>query len=196
MSNLNVDPMKRSSIYAIFGRYYGEKLYKLLFDCCDGFCKSVATCLGISASGSTTKVLNQQGNWIDIETPESITYTTKVSVSSQSILTGNTVPVEILPAPGSNKFIQLLSLTVRKNFYTTAYDANLEGNLTIAGSKITSPIFLDYSLNEFDYNIPQDLTSYTYDSIQDKAIFFQTSFNPVAGNGNIDLYITYQIINL
>jgi len=69
MAELNVDPMKRSSIYATFGRYYGEKLYKLLFDCCSGkpgsFCYEVLSCLGISPQGSTTLVLNQQGQWVE-----------------------------------------------------------------------------------------------------------------------------------
>jgi hypothetical protein len=60
--------MKKSSIYATFGRYYGEKLYKLLFDCCSGlpgsFCYEVLKCLNISPQGNADLVLNQQGEWI------------------------------------------------------------------------------------------------------------------------------------
>jgi len=66
MAELNVDPMKRSSIYATFGRYYGEKLYRLLYDCanCDGtFCKTVMKCLGISPQGNPSLYLNQTGTW-------------------------------------------------------------------------------------------------------------------------------------
>ena len=67
MAEINVDPMKKSSIYATFGRYYGEKLYKLLYDCCSGrpgsFCYEVLNCLGISIQGDNDKVLTQQGNW-------------------------------------------------------------------------------------------------------------------------------------
>lgn len=67
-SSSNVDPMKKSSIYATFGRYYGEKLYKLLFDCCSGlpgsFCYEVLKCLNISPQGNPDLVLNQQGEWI------------------------------------------------------------------------------------------------------------------------------------
>lgn len=195
MSNLNVDPMKRSSIYAIFGKYYGEKLYKLLFDCCDGFCKSVATCLGISASGSTTKVLNQQGNWIDIEEPESITYTTKVSVSSQSIYAGNLTPVEILPAPGPNKFIQIISVTVRKNFYTASYNSGIEGYLSIGSNKITYGITLDYSATSFDYNMPNSPVN-NMPFLPNKSLKFSVDSTPTVGDGNLDLYISYQIIDL
>ena len=67
MSETNVDPMKKSAIYSMFGRYYGDKLYKLLFDCCSGyagsFCYEVLKCLGISAQGDNNKVLTQQGQW-------------------------------------------------------------------------------------------------------------------------------------
>jgi hypothetical protein len=69
MNESNVQPMKRSSIYATFGNYYGEKLYKLLYDCCQGvgsFCYEVKKCLGISDQGDSSKFLNQQGDWIEI----------------------------------------------------------------------------------------------------------------------------------
>jgi hypothetical protein len=195
MAELNVDPMKRSSIYAIFGRYYGEKLYKLLFDCCDGFCKSVATCLGISPSGSATKVLNQQGDWINIETPEAQMYTTKVSLSSQDILNSNTA-IEIIPAPGPNKFLQLISVTVRKNFYTTPYISPSNSYLEIFGAKITSGINLEFTSTEYDYNIPQDFLSYTVGLINNKSIDFRTGIVPTSGDGTLDIYISYQIIDL
>jgi len=194
MAELNVDPMKRSSIYAIFGRYYGEKLYKLLFDCCDGFCKSVATCLGISPSGSATKVLNQQGNWINIETPEAQMYTTKVSLSSQDIIQSNTTPVEILPAPGPNKFLQVISVTVRKNFYTTPYTANNVSYLTMNSTNITNGINITYTQTEYGYNIPP-IAGIITSSINNKPILF-SSDNAASGDGTLDIYISYQIIDL
>lgn len=70
-----VDPMKKSSIYSIFGKHYGNKLYRLLDDCCDGvgsFCNTVKECLGISSTGDESLVLNQRGEWVsnngDIQT--------------------------------------------------------------------------------------------------------------------------------
>jgi len=62
-----VDPMKKSSIYSIFGKHYGNKLYRLLDDCCDGvgsFCHTVKECLGISSTGDQSLVLNQRGEWV------------------------------------------------------------------------------------------------------------------------------------
>lgn len=62
-----VDPMKKSSIYSIFGKHYGNNLYRLLDDCCDGvgsFCHTVKECLGISSTGDESLVLNQRGEWV------------------------------------------------------------------------------------------------------------------------------------
>lgn len=62
-----VDPMKKSSIFSIFGKYYGQKLIDLLDECCDkpnSFCNLVKKCLGISSTGSANLVLNQQGDWV------------------------------------------------------------------------------------------------------------------------------------
>lgn len=92
MSSSNVDPMKKSSIYATFGRYYGEKLYKLLFDCCSGlpgsFCYEVLKCLGISPQGDNSKFLNQQGNWeyVSGSEPIEVTYTELLNLISTNTL--------------------------------------------------------------------------------------------------------------
>jgi hypothetical protein len=92
MSSSNVDPMKKSSIYATFGRYYGEKLYKLLFDCCSGlpgsFCYEVLKCLGISPQGDNSKFLNQQGSWeyVSGSEPIEITYTELLNLISTNTL--------------------------------------------------------------------------------------------------------------
>ena len=91
-SSSNVDPMKKSSIYATFGRYYGEKLYKLLFDCCSGlpgsFCYEVLKCLGISPQGDNSKFLNQQGSWeyVSGSEPIEITYTELLNLISTNTL--------------------------------------------------------------------------------------------------------------
>ena len=89
-SSSNVDPMKKSSIYATFGRYYGEKLYKLLFDCCSGlpgsFCYEVLKCLGISPQGDNSKFLNQQGNWEYASEPIEVTYTELLNLISTNTL--------------------------------------------------------------------------------------------------------------
>ena len=36
MSGLNVEPIKKASVFSIFGHYYGRKLIRLLDECCSG----------------------------------------------------------------------------------------------------------------------------------------------------------------
>ena len=125
MNESNVQPMKRSSIYATFGNYYGEKLYKLLYDCCQGvwsFCYEVLKCLGISDQGDNSKFLNQQGEWITINTDGLLRV--KVTVTSEEILNSFTTPVELIPAPPAGFYIDPISVIYKINFNTEEYDDN------------------------------------------------------------------------
>ena len=128
MNESNVQPMKRSSIYATFGNYYGEKLYKLLYDCCQGvgsFCYEVKKCLGISDQGDSSKFLNQQGEWITINTNDLLRV--KVTVTSEEILNSFTTPVELIPSPGVGYYINVLDVNELEDFNSIAYDTNTTG---------------------------------------------------------------------
>jgi hypothetical protein len=61
-------PLKKTTLEGVLGKFYGEKLYNLLSECCTnssgGFCYEVLKCLGISPEGNPSLVLNQQGEWI------------------------------------------------------------------------------------------------------------------------------------
>lgn len=57
-------PLKRQQVIGIFGEERGTKLLNWLDPCCDSFCLSLLSCLGISDKGDPTLVLNQQGDWI------------------------------------------------------------------------------------------------------------------------------------
>jgi hypothetical protein len=56
--------LSRADILIMFGYKAGTKLYNLLYSSCANFCCIVKNCLGISSSGSSSLVLNQQGDWI------------------------------------------------------------------------------------------------------------------------------------
>ena len=56
--------LSRADILTMFGYKAGTKLYNLLYSSCNNFCWIVKSCLGISSSGSSSLVLNQQGDWI------------------------------------------------------------------------------------------------------------------------------------
>lgn len=88
----NIDPMKKSSIYATFGKYYGEKLYKFLYDCCEGagnFCHTVKNCLGITSNGNPNLVLNQTGEWVENTSTIQTTYTELINLQNNEELISN-----------------------------------------------------------------------------------------------------------
>jgi hypothetical protein len=191
MNESNVQPMKRSSIYATFGNYYGEKLYKLLYDCCQGvgsFCYEVLKCLGISDQGDSSKFLNQQGEWITINTDELLRV--KVTVTSEEILNSFTTPVELIPAPPAGFYIDPISVIYKINFNTQEYDDN--GSIGFLDDK---QIFIINLKSRFSavYKSRQNLGN----SIIDGALIFTVATgNPTAGDSDLIIFITYQLVEL
>jgi hypothetical protein len=191
MNESNVQPMKRSSIYATFGNYYGEKLYKLLYDCCQGvgsFCYEVKKCLGISDQGDSSKFLNQQGEWITINTDELLRV--KVTVTSEEILNSFTTPVELIPAPPAGFYIDPISVIYKINFNTEEYDDN--GSIGFLNDK---QIFIINLKSRFSavYKSRQNLGN----SIIDGALIFTVATgNPTAGDSDLIIFITYQLVEL
>lgn len=58
-------------VYALFGENKGKELLNFLGAwCCEGsfanICNHIKDCLGISGAGSTTKFLNEQGEWVTV----------------------------------------------------------------------------------------------------------------------------------
>jgi hypothetical protein len=85
-------PLKKTTLEGVLGKFYGEKLYNLLNDCCSGlpgsFCYEVLKCLGISPQGDNSKFLNQQGSWeyVSGSEPIEITYTELLNLISTNTL--------------------------------------------------------------------------------------------------------------
>jgi hypothetical protein len=191
MNESNVQPMKRSSIYATFGNYYGEKLYKLLYDCCQGvgsFCYEVLKCLGISDQGDSSKFLNQQGEWVTINTNDLLRV--KVTVTSEEILNSFTTPVELIPAPPAGFYIDPISVIYKINFNTVAYEDN--GSIGFLDDNQIFIINLK-SRSSAVYKAREDLGT----SIIDGAMIF-TAFqeDPTVGDSDLIIFITYQLVEL
>lgn len=192
MNESNVQPMKRSSIYATFGNYYGEKLYKLLYDCCQGvgsFCYEVLKCLGISDQGDSSKFLNQQGEWITINTDGLLRV--KVTVTSEEILNSFTTPVELIPSPGVGYYINILDVNELQDFNSIVYNTNTTGNLGYGGiNAILYITKLDFLTTSFFKIFPKNNNI----EINRPFSFWTEDGNPTDGNSDITYYITYQIV--
>lgn len=203
MVQLNVDPMKRSSIYAIFGKYYGEKLYKLLFDCCDGFCKSVATCLGISSQGDSNLVLNQQGNWVQNSSGGGL-LVQKVQLSSAQILALSTTPVTAIPAPGIGYAIAPISVAYQYNYGTTSYTSTSLGNDTKGYSNTKTPAdaFFNIPSNIIEANEDKSGVIFTSSAssangiVENQSLLISSDDPFLGGNGDLVLWISYVLIEI
>ena len=191
MSSSNVDPMKKSSIYATFGRYYGEKLYKLLFDCCSGlpgsFCYEVLKCLNISPQGNADLVLNQQGEWITINTDGLLRV--KVTVTSEEILDAYDTPIELIPAPPAGFYIDPISIVFRFDYDSTPYATNPNGEIHIGGLSLS---IIDISLT----NSTPVKAAIIESTIDGAMTFTVDTGNPTAGDSDLIIFITYQLVEL
>jgi hypothetical protein len=127
------------------------------------------------------------------ETPVALIQTIKVTVTSAEILDSHDNPVELLPAAGVNSFYQIINVTIKKSFDTTAYDTNVDGNFTI-GSEIVGGT-LDLAFTQTSYTAGTG--SFSIDDIENQGLFFTTETgNPENGDGELVFYITYQILEL
>lgn len=127
------------------------------------------------------------------ETPVALIQTIKVTVTSAEILDAYDTPVELLPAPGVNSFYQVINTTIKKSFYTTAYDTNVDGIFTIGTEVIGGTLDLAFTQTSYVFGTG----SGSIDDIENQGLFFTTETgNPENGDGELVFYITYQILEL
>jgi hypothetical protein len=124
--------------------------------------------------------------------------TVKVSLSSAQILNSFTTPVQLIAAPGAGKSIVATSYLIIYPNGTTAYATNTTGYIAYDTDLVSDQLFGNFNLaivsGEQNAGRAADVTRATFEN---KAIFFKTDTgNPTAGDGTIDLYITYQVITL
>ncbi len=136
--------------------------------------------------------------------------TVHISVSSAQILTMVTSPVQLIAAPGSGRFIQILGITGRLNFNTTAYvdtpavsypssynsglgvyfdatDLGVYYNTNILFASQTMYSTFNFSNGSFGVdNAPLMLSVYDTGPVPT---------NPYAGDGTLDIYVTYTVVN-
>lgn len=117
---------------------------------------------------------------------------TTVTLSSAQILAGYTTPVSIVAAPGSGKYIEVISATAYNNFNTTAYANGTDLLELQVGAKV--------------WEFPNSFTEAVADQVcqgtrVDNAVISQntaltvrtTSADPTTGDGTITLKVIYVI---
>ena len=120
----------------------------------------------------------------------------KVSVSSAEILSLNTTPKELIPAPGAGKYIDIISAQFSLTYGTTDYSYSISPNdvtLTYGTNKCSDRISLNASTTTFQV-IP---IASVYDISTNTAVnFYCSTGNPTSGDSTVDIYLTYRVVTL
>jgi hypothetical protein len=134
------------------------------------------------------------------DVPDSVVKTAKITLSPSDLAAfNNSAPIMLIAAPGAGKAIQVLSVSHRLNFNTTAY--------------VASPAYLsaiDFSNYQMDLNSNFDALSsglfmgFFPAATSSSSLAENAALNLVTGGGgpgatgdsSIDIYIAYRIIAL
>lgn len=121
----------------------------------------------------------------------------EVTITTAQILTGNTVPVDVIAAPGANKIIVPVAAFIFYDYNSIAYATNVDFQLQINGLVIfTAANMLDQTADRFLLQTLQSagVTGTTY---ANQALKFKVSTgDPTAGNSPLKITVIYTIIDL
>ncbi len=145
-----------------------------------------------AASGSAGKNTMQ-----DVMDLISVARTIKVSISSVELLAAFTTPKVIVAAQGASTMIVPLRIVTIKNFVTTPYATNINiifGLGTVFASTFSNA--LGFSASEIAINTltTNASASPASGSINTDLTLSVATGNPTAGDGTIDIYLTYVIM--
>lgn len=124
-----------------------------------------------------------------------------------SQITGLTTSVEIIPAPGDGKAIQILAANARVLFNTTAfspgaaldieYSTNPGVGATTYWGRWTAGLWVGQTTDRYGCFFQNTVTGGAEDIwAPNDAVVLTATANQTSGDGTIDVYITYRIINL
>lgn len=157
--------------------------------------------LPIVQGGSTVRCSTQ--DIADLAGRSSV-ITVKVSLSSAEILALNTTPKQLVAAPGSGKILQPLFYLVKLSYATAQYATNTTLQFNYDGLPavgIVSNSILNRTESFIMRQAAASTTAFAFaistSDITNKGLFVSvTNGNPTAGDGTLDIYVSYVTINL
>lgn len=135
----------------------------------------------------------------DLEVIQSDVARVKLTLTSAQIKTLNSVPVKIIDAPGSGKFIEVVSGVVFYTFNTTAFTngiveirtSGLSVRQGVSGTILTSTSDSNTFINR------AVAASANSSQVQENTNIMVTSpADSEVGDGTITIYLTYRIVTL
>ncbi len=167
-------------------------------------------------AGSNGQVLTTDGSnelsWADVWGATESIVTEKISLTAQDILSLDTNSIELISAPGAGKFIRPIDVSIKYNFWSTPYQDNNYSwfymcmtypsvivtayyDCVVASNILTSPnsslrtAYFNDNTEMFE-NQPLQINIADPDSNDPLAV------DLIAGDGTIDIYISYKIVDL
>jgi hypothetical protein len=126
--------------------------------------------------------------------------TNKIPISSAELLAMNVTPKVLVAAQGANTLIVPINLVMRYNYGTIDYATNLGIILDEAGGLFTTTFTnaLSGSSTKLISKavIPTTSVSPTSLNVNQSLKLTVGTGNPTAGDGTVDAYITYIVVNL
>jgi len=120
-----------------------------------------------------------------------------LTIATADVLTLNSVPIEIVAAPGAGFAIEVLSASMKIVFNSVAYATNTDIDLkinTLSDGLFTTDISQNASIIT---NLEDAGSSGSATSVENEALMVSVrSGNPTAGDSDIKIYVTYRIITL
>lgn len=120
----------------------------------------------------------------------------ETTLSTAQILTGNSVPIDVIAAPGVGKAIFIVGVAFKLTFNTVAYATNTDFYLQINGQTIIGTIsgLLDSVATVWRFNVGVNIELNT--TVENQPVKFKVDGgDPTLGNSPLDLKILYTIVD-
>ena len=111
-----------------------------------------------------------------------------VEVSSAEILALNSSPKEIVPAPGADKVLDILSIVVELDYGTTPYATNTSGQFNFGGAG-NFTLDLSFSADGILKLIPQAEVAAANTAL----VLTEPSGDPTAGDSTLTVHVLYAV---
>jgi len=121
----------------------------------------------------------------------------KISIPSANVKLLYSTPYTLIIAPGSGKYINLISLEVKMDSGSTPY--GVSGDYLIFKSTNASNTLLQVpddvltTTNTNIVSVPTPVSAYDTIRVNDSFVIAHDSANPTAGDGVLTVYLTYTI---
>lgn len=149
------------------------------------------------ASNSATKAPSQQSvkAYVDSQLSGSLK-TCEVDISTAEILTAFSSPVELVPAPGENKFIQIIGAPVFKYIYSSAAFATNTTVVLTHGSSITTNQLagvINQTSNQYGCFGSVQWTGVAA-QVENQGVFFKVLSGNPTGGGSSTIKISFKYV--